>query len=110
MNLGAADLERECRLLQRKIRTGADFALAMPTYSADVLRIFRKSYEERYGMLRLPILVGVLPLVTSRHAEFLHNELARRVDPGRHPQADARSDEASVAHGTGRSRSSWRRN
>jgi len=75
LNLGAADLEREGRLLQRKIRAGADFALAMPTYSADVLRIFRKSYEERYGLLRLPILVGVLPLVTSRHAEFLHNEL-----------------------------------
>lgn len=75
VNLSAADLERECKLLNKKIRSGADFALAMPTYSADVLRAFRKAYEERYGMLRLPILVGVLPLVTSRHAEFLHNEL-----------------------------------
>ena len=75
VNLGAAELERECRLLDKKIRSGADFALAMPTYSADVLRVFRKSFEERHGALRLPILVGVLPLVTSRHAEFLHNEL-----------------------------------
>ncbi len=75
VNLGAADLERECRLLDKKVRSGADFALSMPTYSADVLRVFRKSYEERYGPLRLPILVGVLPVVTSRHAEFLHNEL-----------------------------------
>jgi homocysteine S-methyltransferase len=75
VNLGAADLERECRLLDKKVRSGADFALAMPTYSADVLRVFRKTFEERYGSLRLPILVGVLPLVTSRHAEFLHNEL-----------------------------------
>lgn len=75
VNLGAADVERECRLLNRKIRSGADFALAMPTYSADVLRTFRKEYEERFGPLTLPILVGVLPLVTARHAEFLHNEL-----------------------------------
>lgn len=75
VNLGAADLERECRLLDKKIRSGADYALAMPTFSADVLRVFRKSFEERHGPLRLPVLVGVLPLVTSRHAEFLHNEL-----------------------------------
>jgi homocysteine S-methyltransferase len=75
LNLGAADLERECRLLHRKIESGADFALSMPTYSADVVRTFRKAYEERYGMLRLPILVGILPLVTARHADFLHNEL-----------------------------------
>jgi homocysteine S-methyltransferase len=75
VNLSAPDIERECRLLQRKIRSGAAFALSMPTYSADVLRTFRKEFEERYGSLRLPILVGVLPLVTARHAEFLHNEL-----------------------------------
>lgn len=75
LNLGAADVERECRLLRRKIAAGADFALAMPTYSADVLRTFRKEYEQRHGSLRLPILVGVLPLVTARHAAFLHNEL-----------------------------------
>jgi homocysteine S-methyltransferase len=75
VNLAAADLERECRLLHRKISSGAGFALSMPTYSADVVRSFRKAYEERFGMLRLPILVGVLPLVTARHAEFLHNEL-----------------------------------
>lgn len=75
VNLNAPDLERECRLLNRKIAAGADFALSMPVYTPDALRVFRKGYEERYGPLALPILVGVLPLVTSRHAEFLHNEL-----------------------------------
>jgi homocysteine S-methyltransferase len=44
-------------------------------YSADVFRAFRKAYEERHGPLLLPILVGLLPLVTSNHAEFLHNEV-----------------------------------
>lgn len=75
VNLNAPDVERECRLLNRKITAGADFALSMPVYTPDALRVFRKGYEERYGPLALPILVGVLPLVTSRHAEFLHNEL-----------------------------------
>jgi homocysteine S-methyltransferase len=32
--------------------------------------------------LPVPVLVGVLPLVSSRHAEFLHNELPGFVVPG----------------------------
>lgn len=75
VNLGAPDVERECRLTHKKIRSGAAFALSQAIYSADTLRTFRKVYEQRYGPLRLPILTGVLPLVTSRHAEFLHNEI-----------------------------------
>ncbi len=75
VNLAAPDLDKECRLLHKKIDSGADFALSMPTYTSDALRVFRKAYEERHGTLGLPILVGVLPLITGRHAEFLHNEL-----------------------------------
>jgi homocysteine S-methyltransferase len=75
VNLTPADMDRECRLLKKKIDNGASFALTQAVYSADVFRSFRKSYEERHGTLSLPILVGVLPLVTSKHAEFLHNEV-----------------------------------
>lgn len=75
VNMAPSDLDKECRLLKKKVDAGAGFALSMPTYSGDTLRSFRKAYEERHGTLRLPILVGVLPLVTARHAEFLHNEL-----------------------------------
>lgn len=75
VNLAAADVDRECRLMRRKVDAGAGFALSQPVYSVDVLRAFRKAYEERFGTLALPILVGLLPLVTSRHAEFLHNEV-----------------------------------
>jgi homocysteine S-methyltransferase len=75
VNLAADDLDRECRLLRKKIGSGAAFALSQPVFSADVLRTFRKAYEERHGPLPLPVLVGLLPLVTSKHAEFLHNEV-----------------------------------
>jgi homocysteine S-methyltransferase len=81
VNLGAADVDRECRLLHKKIGSGANFALSMPTFTSDALRVFRKAYEERHGTLVLPILVGVLPLITARHAEFLHNELPGVVIP-----------------------------
>jgi homocysteine S-methyltransferase len=75
VNINPADIDKECKLLKKKVESGADFALSMPTFSADTLRTFRKSYEERHGPLELPILVGALPLVTARHAEFIHNEL-----------------------------------
>jgi homocysteine S-methyltransferase len=75
VDLGAKDLDHECKLLQKKISSGAVFALSQPVYAADVLRTFKKAYEERHGPLTLPILVGLQPLVTSRHAEHLHNEV-----------------------------------
>jgi methionine synthase I (cobalamin-dependent) len=75
VNPAAPDLDRECRLLKRKIDSGAAFALSQPVYSANPLRTLRRAYEERHGELTLPILAGVLPLMNGRHAEFLHNEV-----------------------------------
>lgn len=75
LNPAADDLERECRLLRRKIDAGASFALTQPVFSADRLRAFRTAYEARLGPLELPILAGVLPVLGPAHAEFLHNEV-----------------------------------
>ena len=75
LNLGAQDLEREVRLLRRKIRAGADFAITQPIFESRPLRRFRQRYQERYGPLTLPLLVGALPLASARHAEYLHNEV-----------------------------------
>jgi homocysteine S-methyltransferase len=75
LNLGATDLNREVRVLCKKIEAGADFALSQPVYDADLVRRFRACYEEQHGPLRLPILVGILPLYGTRHAEFLNNEV-----------------------------------
>jgi methionine synthase I (cobalamin-dependent) len=75
LNPSAPDLERECRLLKRKIDAGASFALSQPVYSLEPLRRLREVYEARYGELDLPILAGLLPLANSRHAEFLNNEV-----------------------------------
>jgi methionine synthase / methylenetetrahydrofolate reductase(NADPH) len=71
----APDLQRECRLLHRKIEAGAHFALTQPIYSPQVLERFRDTYTAEYGPLTLPLLVGVLPLVSARHADFLHHEV-----------------------------------
>jgi methionine synthase / methylenetetrahydrofolate reductase(NADPH) len=71
----ATDLEREVRLLERKVAAGARFLLSQPLYEAAPLRDLGTAYEKLTGAeLPIPVLVGVLPLVSSRHAEFLHNE------------------------------------
>jgi methionine synthase I (cobalamin-dependent)/5,10-methylenetetrahydrofolate reductase len=71
LNLAAADLDREVRVLERKVRAGADFICTMPVYDPEMLDRFLRVA----GGLPLPTLVGVLPLVSHRHAEFLHNEV-----------------------------------
>ena len=42
----------------------------------------------------LPVLLGVLPLQSTRHAEFLHNEVPGHHDPGRDPRRHARGRRA----------------
>jgi homocysteine S-methyltransferase len=72
---GASDVGREIKTLRKKIGAGADFALTQPVFDPGVVRTFLKRYEELHGPLELPLLMGVLPLASARHAEFLHNEV-----------------------------------
>jgi methionine synthase I (cobalamin-dependent)/5,10-methylenetetrahydrofolate reductase len=72
----ATDLDHECRLLVRKVDAGARFLLSQPVYDVEPLRRLRARYASVAGRpLDVPILAGVLPLQSARHAEFLHNEV-----------------------------------
>jgi homocysteine S-methyltransferase len=75
LNLTAPDPQRELRVLRRKIKGGADFVLTQPIYSTEPLDEFRALYEEKYGQFPIPILVGILPLASDRHAAFLQQEV-----------------------------------
>lgn len=67
------DLEEEARRLYNKIEAGADFVMTQPIFDVNVWTNFLKIYgEER---LPVPVMIGVLPLQSSKHAEFLHNEV-----------------------------------
>jgi methionine synthase / methylenetetrahydrofolate reductase (NADH) len=81
VNPSAPDIEHEAALLRRKIQAGAGFALSQPVFDVRTLQAFRETYEGRFGPLTLPILAGVLPLVSARHAEFVHNEVPGVVIP-----------------------------
>jgi homocysteine S-methyltransferase len=75
LNLLPTDIEREIKVLRRKIANGADFALTQPVFNPEQATEFLKTYADRFGALEIPVLVGILPLFSTRHAAFLHNEV-----------------------------------
>jgi homocysteine S-methyltransferase len=67
----ALNYEREIARLEVKKRAGAELVMTQPVYDPDTLEKFLKDIEP----LKLPVLVGILPLASHRNAEFLHNEV-----------------------------------
>jgi methionine synthase I (cobalamin-dependent) len=68
---GAADLDKEIRRLERKRDAGAELIMTQPIFQTDLLEQVLRRIEH----LELPVLVGVLPLVSYKNAEFLHHEV-----------------------------------
>jgi homocysteine S-methyltransferase len=72
----AGDLEHELDRLTGKLAAGADLVMTQPIYSREQWDRFMERASRRWGdRLPKPVLLGVLPLHTARHAEFLHNEV-----------------------------------
>lgn len=71
---GARDFAREFKTLRKKIEAGADYILTQPIFDTQTAREFLRRYRDEYGEI-IPLLAGVLPLASSRHAEYLHNEV-----------------------------------
>ncbi len=70
-NLNADPLETELRLMRRKVEAGAHFFMTQNVFDEEILGRFLDGATK----FRRPIMIGVLPLANSRHAEFLHNEV-----------------------------------
>jgi len=75
LNLNPPEPEQEIRNANRKVQAGADFFLTQPIYRAEEGPAFLEKYAAKYGQLDRPVLVGILPLVSSRHVSFLQNEV-----------------------------------
>jgi methionine synthase / methylenetetrahydrofolate reductase(NADPH) len=74
INLDPSDPEQEIKNLRRKLRAGADFMMSQPVYNSLAATTFLERTIQEIGQLP-PLLVGILPLMSSRHAAFLHNEV-----------------------------------
>jgi len=73
----AADAATEWDRLGRKIAAGAHLVMTQPLYSVEQVEAMFAEAERRFGPggIPLPVLLGVLPLQSARHAEFLHHEV-----------------------------------
>jgi methionine synthase / methylenetetrahydrofolate reductase(NADPH) len=98
---GAVDFDKEVKRLELKHAAGADFVMTQPVFQVELL----EKMLARTAHLKMPVLLGVLPLVSFKNAEFLHNEVPgmqipdairermRRATPG----AEARKEGVRIA-------------
>jgi methylenetetrahydrofolate reductase (NADPH) len=64
--------QREVDRLGRKVEAGAQFAVTQPVYTeSDAVRL-----AEATRPLGIPVVLGILPLWSARHAHFLHEKVA----------------------------------
>ena len=67
----APDLDRELERFRQKLEAGVDFVMTQPLYeTAPLERVL-----DRLGGCPVPILMGVMPLHSARHAHYLHHQV-----------------------------------
>jgi homocysteine S-methyltransferase len=70
-NPNGRNLAAQVARLRKKVALGAHFAMTQPIYDLDRYRQMRQETAD----LGIPIFVGVMPLLSERNAEFVHNEV-----------------------------------
>jgi homocysteine S-methyltransferase len=71
LNMTEEQRDQEIEKYWRKIDGGAQFIMTQPIYEeAPLLR-----FLDQVGQSPVPIILGCIPLHSSRHAEYLHNEV-----------------------------------
>ncbi len=69
------DLVQEVDRFHKKVSAGAHLTMTQPIFDKAAWQRFFALYEERHGPFPVPVLIGILPLQSHRHASFLHNEV-----------------------------------
>ncbi len=68
----ANGFETAIRRLAQKIDAGAQFAVTQPIYDAKTADAMARATHA----MGIPVIMGILPLRTARHADFLHQKVA----------------------------------
>lgn len=71
-NPGAVDMDLEADRFLRKVEAGAEYFFSQPVFDPDLLERF---LEKTKAAAHIPFLVGIMPLISAKNAEFLHNEV-----------------------------------
>lgn len=99
LNLTPANIQDEIKNLRRKLRARADFILTQPIYDAGLAKSFLQRYADEHGPLNIPVLVGILPLASARHAAFLDQEVPGITVPSEIQSRMAKAGEAGARAG-----------
>jgi methionine synthase I (cobalamin-dependent)/5,10-methylenetetrahydrofolate reductase len=95
-NPGLTDLDEEVRRFEYKVEAGAEYVVTQPVFDIRLLENFLRRIEH----CRIPVVVGIWPLVSVRNAEFMKNELRVSVpDSILERMARAQTPEAARAEG-----------
>ncbi|MDP7033425.1 MAG: bifunctional homocysteine S-methyltransferase/methylenetetrahydrofolate reductase [Planctomycetota bacterium] len=71
LNPNGRRYEPQVRRLSKKVERGAQYALSQPVYDVERIKECWKACQP----MGIPVFLGILPLVSERNAEFLHNEV-----------------------------------
>jgi len=71
-NPGAIDIQFEADRFGKKVEAGAEYFFSQPVFDLDMLERF---LDLTAPWSEVPFLVGIMPLVSARNADFLHNEV-----------------------------------
>jgi len=98
-NPTALDVDEEVRRFQWKVDAGAEFCVTRPVFEVKPLIDFLARIEH----CRLPTIIGIRPMVSATHAEYLSNEVPGLSVPAqlveRMRRAGSTSDEEAMAEG-----------
>jgi methionine synthase / methylenetetrahydrofolate reductase(NADPH) len=97
LNPTAPDAEEEIRRFRYKVEAGADFAITQPVFDSQAFAAFLRRIEDT----RIPILAGIMPLDSLRHAEFMANEVPGVSVPAEVVERMRRAEEAGQAQTEG---------
>ena len=89
------DLTTEVERFRRKLEAGADFVMTQFVWDPKLVIDF----FDRAGPIHVPILVGILPLQSHRHAEYMHNEVPGVFIPDRLRERMRQAGEQGIREG-----------
>jgi methylenetetrahydrofolate reductase (NADPH) len=64
-------LEHEVKRLEKKVASGCQFIVTQPVYDEKTAKKIHRATSH----LNVPVMMGILPLLSHKHAVFLHNKV-----------------------------------
>ncbi len=65
-------LDHEIKRIEKKAAAGCQFIVTQPVYDRDTAQRLKNGLKH----IRVPVVLGILPLLTVKHAVFLHTKVA----------------------------------